>query len=179
MSRLTELTPKSMTPAQRRVWQESLNSERTAAFGLHNAWLRSPELAGRLIDTGLFLREQLALAPRLRELAILVIARRSNCAFAWVRHEGLAGDVGIEADILSALAAGQRPKFTDPADALIYDVCGQLDRTRSLDDEIYDRALAILGEQPLTELVAVVGYYVMAAMTLNAFDVRPAGAAPF
>lgn len=179
MGRLSELTPQTMSAAQRRVWQASLAGEKTPAFALHNAWLRSPELAARLIDTGLFLREHLSLAPRLRELAILIIAQRSNCAFAWVRHEGLARDAGIDADTLSALAAGRRPVFADPTDALVHDVCDQLERSRSLDDDIYQRAVAALGEQQLAELIAVAGYYVMAVMTLNAFNVRPAGAAPF
>lgn len=179
MGRLTELTSEAMTEAQRRVWHNSLNGQRSLAFGLHNAWLRSPELAGRLIDTGLFLREHLTLAPRLRELAILIIARRSDCAFAWARHEDLAREAGIEPGTLSALAAGQRPTLTDPTDKLVYDICDRLDRTRTLDDEIYRRSVASLGEQALSELVTVVGYYVMATMTLNAFDVRPHEPVPF
>ena len=181
MSRLAELTRETMSEAQRRVWDTALGGQRTPAFGLHNAWLRSPELAARLIETGLFLRQHLALSPRHRELAILIIVRRSNCAFAWVRHESLARDAGLDGETLAALAAGAKPAFADPTDDLVYQITDQLDRSRRLDDDLYARAVAELGEQALAELVAVAGYYVMAAMTLNTFDVRLAAgdAAPF
>jgi 4-carboxymuconolactone decarboxylase len=171
MSRLAELTPKTMTPAQRRVWDDVVGGQRTAAFGLHNAWLRSPELAEQLIGNGLVFRERLALPARFRELAILTMVRRSNCAYAWKRHESLALDAGVEGGVLASLAAGEQPTFADPGDKIVYDVCDQLDRSRTLDDELYRRAVGHLGEQALTELIAVAGYYVMVAMTLNAFAV--------
>ena len=171
MGRLTELTPQTMTPAQRRVWHDVVGGQRTAAFGLHNAWLRSPELAEQLIGNGLFFREGLTLPPRLRELAILIMVRRSNCAYAWKRHESLALDAGVEGSVLASLAAGERPAFADPGDALVYDLCDQLDNSRALDDDLYRRSVGHLGEQALTELIAVAGYYVMVAMTLNAFAV--------
>ena len=181
MGRLTELTPETMTPAQRRVWDDVVGGQRTAAFGLHNAWLRSPELAEQLIGNGLFFREGLTLPPRLRELAILIMVRRSNCAYAWKRHESLALDAGVEPGILDALAADARPEFANPDDEIVYDVCDKLDRSRTLDDDLYQQAVDRLGEQALTELIAVAGYYVMVAMTLNAFAVRlaPGDPAPF
>ena len=57
----------------------------------------------------------------------------------------------------------------------------KLDRSRTLDDDLYQQAVDRLGEQALTELIAVAGYYVMVAMTLNAFAVRlaPGDPAPF
>ena len=171
MGRLTELTPETIDNAQPHVWDEVLGGQRTVAFGLHNAWLRSPELAEQLIGNGLFFREGLTLPPRLRELAILIMVRRSNCAYAWKRHESLALDAGVEDSVLASLAAGERPAFAEPGDALIYDICDQLDRSRTLDDDLYRRAVEHLGDQALTELIAVAGYYVMVAMTLNAFVV--------
>ena len=179
MNRLTELTPQSMSPAQREVWNDVLDGQRTAAFGLHNAWLRSPKLAEQLIATGLFFRERLSLAPRLRELAILIMVRRSGCRFAWQRHETLARDAGIEPAILDAIAANTPPAFADPDDEITFDVCDQLDRSRTVDDALYQRAVDRLGEQALAELIAVAGYYVMVAMTLNAFAVElPPGDTP-
>jgi len=43
----------------------------------------------------------------------------------------------------------------------------------------YRRALAALGQEQLVELVAAVGFFVMVAMTLNAFGAPvPGGARP-
>jgi 4-carboxymuconolactone decarboxylase len=47
----------------------------------------------------------------------------------------------------------------------------ELNTTRSLSEANYQRGMAILGEQSMVELVSAIGFYVMVAMTLNAFAV--------
>jgi 4-carboxymuconolactone decarboxylase len=48
-----------------------------------------------------------------------------------------------------------------------------------LSDATYERAFAMLGRERLVELVAATGFYVMVAMTLNAFDAPvPDGSRP-
>jgi 4-carboxymuconolactone decarboxylase len=43
-------------------------------------------------------------------------------------------------------------------------------------DDLYRTASAELGVRPLVELVALIGYYTMVALTLNAFEIpAPAG----
>ena len=55
----------------------------------------------------------------------------------------------------------------------------ELNATRSLSEANYRRCIALLGEQAIVELISVVGFYVMVAMMLNAFDVPvPGGKKP-
>ena len=50
---------------------------------------------------------------------------------------------------------------------------------RSISDSTYADALARFGERTLVELTALVGYYTMVAMTLNAHEIPlPEGVAP-
>jgi 4-carboxymuconolactone decarboxylase len=46
---------------------------------------------------------------------------------------------------------------------------------------LYDAGVAAFGEQGLAELMAVIGYYTLVSMTLNAFEVEvaPGQTAPF
>jgi 4-carboxymuconolactone decarboxylase len=64
-------------------------------------------------------------------------------------------------------------------DAVIVRVAIELNRSNSVADGTYAAALARLGERRLVELVALVGYYTMVAMTLNAHEIPlPEGVAP-
>ncbi len=53
----------------------------------------------------------------------------------------------------------------------------ELNATRSLSvsEANYRRCIALLGEQAIVELISAVGFYVMVAMMLNAFDVPVPG----
>ena len=55
----------------------------------------------------------------------------------------------------------------------------ELNRFKSVSDATYADALARFGERRLVELTALVGYYTMVAMTLNAHEIPlPEGVAP-
>jgi hypothetical protein len=44
---------------------------------------------------------------------------------------------------------------------------------RALSDEIYRGAVERLGQESLTELVAIVGHFCIVSLTLLAFDIQP------
>ena len=60
----------------------------------------------------------------------------------------------------------------------MFDVATALVATASLPDAMFARAEAALGRQGLVELIGVVGYYTMVAMTLNAFEIAAPDGAP-
>ena len=65
-----------------------------------------------------------------------------------------------------------RRKITD-------DIVSELQRSRTLGQASFDRALAALGPDLVIELVSVIGFYTTAAMMINAFDAPvPGGARP-
>jgi 4-carboxymuconolactone decarboxylase len=55
---------------------------------------------------------------------------------------------------------------------LVFDLVTELNESRSLSQRSFERGRTGLGLEPLIELVSGVGFYTMAALTLNAFDVR-------
>jgi len=71
-----------------------------------------------------------------------------------------------------------------PEDDLIYQFAIELNQQRSVSDATYAKALAAFGALVLVELTALIGYYTMVAMTLNAHEiplaegVQPAFALP-
>lgn len=173
MSRLTELTYDDMTPDQRGVHDKILAGPRTRVGGPMNAWFRNPELAELSQSLGAFCRYGTSLDPRLSEMLILIVARHWTAQVEWRIHKPIALDAGLDAGIIDAIDARQRPNFNGNEDVeYVYDVAIEIQTNNRVTDTTYNRALTQLGETKLVELVAVLGYYTSVAMVLNVFEVR-------
>lgn len=174
--RLKDLSPDEMSDAQRRVAEEASSGKRGHVPAPLRAWLHSPELGARAQRLGEFVRYDTILGPRLSELAILVTARFWTSHYEWYAHKREGLKAGIEPEIVADIAARRVPAFTDARDQLVYDYAVALHHDRTISPELHARAVAGLGAQGVVELVGVLGYYTLVAMTLNAFEIGlPAG----
>ena len=52
-------------------------------------------------------------------------------------------------------------------EAIAYDFCAELDRTQSVSDTTYARAVKKFGEQGVVEIIGLKGYYTMLAMMMK------------
>ena len=60
-------------------------------------------------------------------------------------------------------------------DALIFDFATQLYETKRVADSMYENAVTRFGHVKVVNLVGLLGYYAMVAMTLNIFGMRAEG----
>ncbi len=181
MQRMAPIEPAEMSGEQKSIADDIAAGPRGALGGPFHAWLRSPQLADKAQKLGAFCRFGTSLSPRRSELAILVTAAHWRANYEWFAHARIAREAGHDAAVIAALKARERPEFSDDGEALVHDyVRALIDRCR-ISDDLHERARAQLGEAGVVELVAIVGYYSLVAMTLNAFDVPlPEGVeAPF
>jgi 4-carboxymuconolactone decarboxylase len=108
-----------------------------------------------------------------------VTGRACQSPFEWHAHRVEAEKAGIEANVIEALLAQRMPEGVSPDDAAVLRFADELNRYRSVSDATYAEALARFGERGVVELTALVGYYTMVAMTLNAHEIPlPEGAVP-
>ena len=176
MTRISLPSPEEMSSAQRAVYDAVVAGKRGRAPLPLLAWLASPEFAQRAQFLGEFARYETTLAPRLSELAILLVAHHWQAAYEWASHEKEALRAGVEESVIAAIAAGQAPAFVQQDDLLIYEFTESLLLNRAVEESLYRRAVAALGERGVVELVGVLGYYTLIAMTLNVFEILPAAA---
>jgi 4-carboxymuconolactone decarboxylase len=106
---------------------------------------------------------------------ILVAARLATAQYAWFIHEPHALKFGIAPEIVQAIRERRTPGFTREDERLVYDITTELNTTRTLSEASFQRGMAMFGEQVMVELVSAIGFYVMVAMTLNAFAVSVPG----
>ena len=174
MGRLPEIDEATLSSDQRRMYDE-IKRVRGQVRGPFAIWLRNPELGEYTLKLQDMFASRVKLERRLVQLMILVSARLATAQFAWFVHEPHALKLGISPDIVAAIRERRTPNFTRDDERLVYDITLELNTTRSLSEANYKRGIAMFGEQAIVELVSAVGFYVMVAMTLNAFDVPVPG----
>ncbi len=170
MKRFEELPPAQMSAEQLRVVAGAVAGARGRVPVPMQAWLHSPELADRAQRLGEFARYQTTLAGRLSELAILVVARTWTAQYEWFAHRRDALKAGLGEDVIAAIAVGREPEFAADDEALVYAFSRSVMLRYGVDDGLYARATEVLGAQGVVELVGILGYYTLVAMTLNVFE---------
>lgn len=179
MARIPIPTPETMTSEQRAVYETVVSGPRGAVVGPLLAALHRPVLADRWQLFGALLRYETKLPPRLNELAILVTARHWNAQTEWYIHAQAAAKAGLPDAIIEAIKVGERPDFADPGDERIYDYGRCLVTTGRVPAALHAEVQENWGTVGVVELTALIGYYTMVAMTLNAHELPlPDGAEP-
>ena len=143
--------------------------------------LRSPELLLTVNAMREYVEYKPALAPRIRELVIMIMGRQSSTDFMWNSHYAVAIKTGISPEILKAIAEGRRPTGMPEDEEVVYDFCDELHRNQSVSDATYAKALAKFGERGIVDIVGVYGWYSMWAVMNKVWQkppVEPQGSAP-
>lgn len=179
MARIPLFPTDDMTDEQRRVHDEIVSGPRGQLVGPLRAALHNPQLTDKWQQFGAFVRYGTSLPPRLRELVILTTGRFWDCQVEWYSHEPLARKSGLAADVIDAIKVDRRPEFANADEEAVYDYCLDLCASHRVSDAHYARALALFGAAGVVDLTALIGYYSMVVMTLNAHEIPvPAGATP-
>ncbi|WP_186145656.1 carboxymuconolactone decarboxylase family protein [Burkholderia gladioli] len=174
-NRLPPFDTASASDEQRAVLDEILAGPRGNLNGPFLGWIHSPVLAQHAQRLGAFCRYQTGLPLRLSELAILATAARWRSQAEWHIHLPIALEAGVPAAVAEAIRRGETPVFDDVDDALVHRFATELYDTQRVSDATYDAALARFGHEVVINLVGLLGYYALVAMTLNVFGMRANG----
>ncbi|MEU5880578.1 carboxymuconolactone decarboxylase family protein [Spirillospora sp. NPDC047279] len=138
--------------------------------------VRHPDLAEAFLTFSAHLLVRSTLPPRLRELAILRVARRRECEYEWSHHVMMAAKAGLtEAEI----EAAGRGEAAGGLDAAVLRAVDELDEASTVSDATWAELGAHLDDRQRMDLVFTVGGYTLMAMAFNTFGVQPEhGAAP-
>lgn len=206
-ARFSRLTPDQLTEEQKafceRFTKAAKAMERAAAgsthtaaqgpcpgagdpsnFAWNNVMLRSPVLAGRMLDLGVdYLNKQTTVPAKLNEFALLIVAAQWRAdspsaapLFVWEVHAPKAIDAGLSPETLAAVKARKRPSNMAPDEALVYDFVTELTTKKKISDETFARAKKIFSDQQIVDLTVCAGNYVMVSMLQSVGEVvGPAG----
>lgn len=167
-SRFTRLRLEGMDVAQRAVADAILAGPRKSLDGPFSAMLHSPQMADPMQALGAAVRFNTRIPATIRELAILLVARRWKAQFEWHVHRLHALELGLDAAICDAIEAQRRPERMSAAEEAAYDFCHGLLETGSVTDAAFDAVAGAFGESGTVDLIATIGYYTTVSFLLNA-----------
>jgi alkylhydroperoxidase family enzyme len=130
------------------------------AEGALGPWLA---LGGALLSS-------LSLDPRLRELAILQVARSAGSDYERVQHEAIAAGVGVPPGQIRAVVGGHLDDPVLGGCAAVLRGVDELVRTHGLTDAAFAELREHLGDRECVELLLVVGHYLGLALLAAAVD---------
>jgi 4-carboxymuconolactone decarboxylase len=77
---------------------------------------------------------------------------------------------------VEAIIGGLPTSFPDAREQSVYEVAMALAAGRLVPQGLYDRAVAVLGHESVTDVIVLMGYYTAVSLTMNFYAV-PAGSA--
>ena len=118
----------------------------------------APAALGPVTSLGQAILLQAELDPRLREVAILAVARACDSDYERLQHENICRAIGMTEEDIRA-AADQNPEALDEEARMIWFFADQIARNVRADEELTAKVLDHLGRRQTTELVIACAYY--------------------
>ncbi|OBB93093.1 carboxymuconolactone decarboxylase family protein [Mycobacterium sp. 852002-40037_SCH5390672] len=133
-----------------------------------------PALAKAFLRFNVHLLMSSTLPARIRELAILRVAHRRQCAYEWSHHVKMAKDEGITDDQIAAVQrdAGEDAGHFDAFDQVVITGVDELDEKSELSDQTWAALGERLNDQQRMDFVFTVGCYALLAMAFNTFGIQ-------
>lgn len=166
-NRFAPLTYQTMTPAQKKMFENLISGERRGAAGPFNVLLRSPEMGDLAQQFGASMRFHSSIPGKLNELAIIITARHWTSHYEWNAHRRAARNAGLNEAIITAIATGKRPTGMDADEEAVYNFCSELLTTKQVSDKTFQATKDKFGERGIVDLIGVTGYYQLVSMLLN------------
>jgi 4-carboxymuconolactone decarboxylase len=177
--RITLPEPEAMNDAQRALRDQILASGTGSMVGPQRANIHSPDLAEAWWKLGDMLRLRTVIPKPLLELAIIVAGRRWNSQLEFHFHGAAAIKAGIAPAVVEAIRACAPPVFEDDAAREVYEYTRQIQVNGAPDDASHAAITARWGERGVVELTAMIGFYTMVCIALNAHRIPlPEGLEP-
>jgi len=173
--RYAEIPVDQMTPEQRDGYRFLVEGPRGRLPGPYKVWVHNPKLLRAAAPLGQhFTPGQSSLTEREREIAVIIMTSAWKSAYPTAAHEKRGHEVGLPAAAVEAMIAGRPTSFTDAREQAVYEVALALAGGRPVSQGLYDRAVATLGHERVTDMIVLMGYYTAVSLTMNFYAV-PAG----
>jgi 4-carboxymuconolactone decarboxylase len=172
--RYAEIPYDQMTPEQQEGYR-SLIEARGRLPGPNKIYVHNPKLVKVMGPLGAYFRTGYSLSEREREIAVVIINSKWHSAYPTNAHERAGKAAGLPDDKVEALLSGLPTSFDDTREQVVYEMATCLANSRWVSKGLFDRAVAALGHEGITDVICLIGFYTSVSMTLAFYDV-PAGA---
>jgi len=142
---------------------------RGSVSNILKSFSHAPAGLERFAGLGEYARYQTELPPRVRELAILTIAR--GIQYAWLHHVKPALKAGVTQEEIDAYNAGAISPSLSAAERAAIGFAREFANAGQVSEEVFAEARVHFSERQVTDLILVCGYFIALGYSVNAFKV--------
>lgn len=165
--RIAPLLSPELNPVERGAL--GAHADRRPLPNLFATLARHPQLAAAYIPFGTYIMAESTLAARDRQLVILRVALRTDCAYEFLHHARIAEPDLTEAD-MARVVDGPDAGWSGRDSALLQCVDELIDHAM-IADGTWSELADVLDDHQLMDLVFTIGTYTLLAGALNSFGV--------
>src|SRR5579863_1659224 len=119
-----------------------------------------------------YLRHEACFEPKVREVAILAVAREMDSRFEWAAHEPEALQVGVAPQVIDVVKHRKSTQGLSELDAAIIEFVRQAVGKHKVTSAAFARLKALFEPAKLVDLVMLMGNYAGTAILLAAMDMQ-------
>jgi len=165
MSRV-RLVAKEQAPPEVKDTFQKMESRGARVLNLHKAVASSPYVLRDFIRLGNSLLAQTELEPKLRELAILRVAKLSGSEYEWTQHVPIALEMGVTKEQVAAVSNWKAPAIFSDLERAVLEYTDEVAKSVEVKDKTFAALQKHLSEQSIVELTLSIGYWGMVARVL-------------
>ena len=165
-------------PLQRSEWTDEARralgplADRDPLDNVFGTFIRHPDLFRRYSPLGVHILTKSSLSARDRELAILRIGSRNECAYEFAQHTEIGVAIGMTADEIAGIHIGPQAAVWSAFERLLLRAVDELVSEHRIGDDTWTELRQSLTEHQMMDLVFTVGTYNMISWALNSFGVE-------
>jgi 4-carboxymuconolactone decarboxylase len=139
------------------------------ASNILGTFVNHPDLTKEFLKFNVHLLFNSTLPPRLRELAILRVAHRTDSKYEWVQHVKMGLREGLTDDDIAGVERGEA---ADAFDRIVLAAVDELLATYELSDATWSALGERFDKRQRMDFVFTIGCYVTVSMALKTFGVE-------
>ncbi|MDO8672726.1 MAG: hypothetical protein Q7O66_15045 [Dehalococcoidia bacterium] len=172
MARLPEIKSRADLPEDKQHIIDDITEEQGRLGMPFTLLLHSPEVAARASHLRKYLFFDTVLPPFDKNLGLLVAARECDWQYGWGIITNWCRESGCREEAIDVVANRRSLDSLAEEEAVIVAYGREMLVDHRVSDATFEAARARYGDQGLTELTTILGFYTMVGCTLNAFGVE-------
>lgn len=171
MPRIPYLEKEQTAPEVREVF-DKMEARGARVLNLYKMVANSPATFSSFVRLGNSLLQKAKLDARLRELAILRIAKLCGSEYEWAQHMPFARDVGVTEQQMKDVQDWQHSAAYDDRDKVVLQYVDEVTKNVQAKDTTFNNLKKYLDNTSIVELTLSIGFWGMVARVLVPLQVE-------
>ena len=158
-------------PAEVKEIYDRIQKNGARIINLYRTLASNPRILCDFVRLGSSLLAKTELSLKLRELAILRVARLTESEYEWVQHYPIALETGIRPEQAETISHWKSSKNFSDIERAVLQYTDEVAQNARVKDETFKVLQQYLNSQNIVELTVAIGYWGMVARFLEALHV--------